>query len=168
MNGSQHSDSQYSLDSLPLGTHAVQLVLTPPQPDPFSNSTITPFTLSGITIDTGLISSASSRNITIDDTAWWNGTVILSPGWNMMESDTNGAESNYINQTQIDEERQTRSRTYNETLSWTEQRRAETSILFEGEQVWVYGLSGGEAGAYEVLVVGVSRGRYNAAGGARM
>jgi hypothetical protein len=85
-----------------------------------------------------------------------------------MESDTNGAESNYINQTQIDEERQTRSRTYNETLSWTEQRRAETSILFEGEQVWVYGLSGGEAGAYEVLVDGVSRGRYNAAGGARM
>lgn len=85
-----------------------------------------------------------------------------------MESDDNGAESNYINEEQIQAERWTRTRHFNGTLSWTEQRRANTTMLFEGEQVWVYGLSGGEAGGYEVLVDGVTRGRYNASGGERV
>ena len=85
-----------------------------------------------------------------------------------MESEKEGTQSNWINDTQIEQERQTRAQNFNDSLSWTEHRRAYTTILLEGEQVWVYGLSGGEAGAYEVLVDGLVRGRYEGAGGPRV
>ena len=169
VNGTEtaNASSPYELSDPPQGSHTVQLALIPPQPDPFAKHTISQITFSGITFDTGMIGT-SARNVTIDDTAWRNGSILLSPGWNMMESEQGGAQSNWINDTQIEQEQQTRGQNYNDSLSWTEQRRANTTILFEGEQVWVYGLSGGEAGRYEVLVDGAVKGRFDAAGGPRV
>lgn len=42
----------------------------------------------------GGIINANTANTTIDDTAWANGSVVLSEGWNMLED----GRSNYINQ----------------------------------------------------------------------
>jgi hypothetical protein len=41
----------------------------------------------------GVLVSAQTTNQTIDDTAWRNWTVILTPGWNMLEKNA----SNWIN-----------------------------------------------------------------------
>lgn len=110
----------------------------------------------------GLI-SASTANVTIDDTAWANGSIGLSEGWNMLED----GRSNYINETQFNIERNNADRHYNRSISWTTQEGALNSIAFSGSAVWLYGLSGGEAGTFEVHLDNVSQGVFNAAGGPR-
>ena len=47
----------------------------------------------GAAVSMGVLVGAATENITVDDTAWRSGQVMLSPGWNMLES---GA-SNWIN-----------------------------------------------------------------------
>lgn len=59
-------------------------------------------------------------------------------------------------------------RNFNSSISWTEQANVGNSILFNGSAVWVYGLVGGEAGSYEVILDNVTQGIYNAAGGPRV
>jgi hypothetical protein len=153
---------------LPLGEHAVDLILVPPPPDPFSNTTLAPVQITAVILNSGMIATASTRNVTIDDTAWRNETITLSPGWNMLESERQGAVSNWLNSTQMEAERANRARFYNESLSWTEQRRASTTVRFDGEAAWVYGLGGGAAGRYEVVLDSVTKGVFDAAGGARV
>lgn len=157
-----------SLTNLVPGAHRFTLELFPPAPDPFSpappsNASVT---FTGATGYLGAILNAATKNVTIDDTAWRTGEVVLSPAWNMMEGGQGGS-SNWINTTQIDAERGTAGENWNSSLSWTEERGANTTIAFAGEAVWVYGVAGGEAGRYEVLVDGTEMGRYNASGGAK-
>lgn len=110
----------------------------------------------------GLI-QASTVNTTIDDTAWANGSVALSTGWNMLEQ----GGSNYINETQYQQELRNADRHFNRSISWTTQPGANTTISFSGSTVWVFGLSGGEAGTFEVRLDNVSQGVFDAAGGPR-
>jgi hypothetical protein len=114
----------------------------------------------------GTMLTASAKNVTIDDSAWRNEDVILSPGWNMLEGAPNGV-SNWINTPQMDVERTRAGESYNTSLSWTEQRGANTTIRFQGEAVWVYGGAGGEAGSFEIILNNTTMGVYNASGGAR-
>ncbi len=41
----------------------------------------------------GTLQTATSGNVTIDDSAWRDWTVLLTPGWNMLEKNS----SNWIN-----------------------------------------------------------------------
>ncbi|TXT11523.1 uncharacterized protein COLE_01933 [Cutaneotrichosporon oleaginosum] len=110
----------------------------------------------------GLI-QANTVNTTIDDTAWANGSVALSPGWNMLEQ----GKSNYVNETQYQQELRNADRHFNRSISWTTQPDANIAISFSGSAVWVFGLSGGEAGTFEVRLDNVTQGVFDAAGGPR-
>lgn len=70
-------------------------------------------------------------------------------------------------QTQYQIELNNADRHFNRSISWTTTPGAQNTILFEGSAVWVFGLSGGEAGTFEVKLDNVSQGVFNAAGGPR-
>ncbi|EIW69919.1 hypothetical protein TREMEDRAFT_20077, partial [Tremella mesenterica DSM 1558] len=100
------------------------------------------------------------RNETIDDTAWRDWRVVLTPGWNMLEGPT-GA-SNWIDNTDVQNEFPTLSNDYNSSISFTSQPDAATTILFSGSTFWAYGISGPKEGTYEVDLDGQSQGVFNA------
>lgn len=79
----------------------------------------------------------------------------------MLQGDAN----TYVNQTQWQEMKNTSTLFYANTLSWTEVRGATMNITFNGQMVWLYGLTGDNAGRYDVTLDGNYVGRYNASGG---
>lgn len=48
----------------------------------------------GCVVQSGIIASSSTTNVTVDDTAWRTGQITLTEGWNMLESTIEN--SNYI------------------------------------------------------------------------
>ncbi|KAK4685813.1 hypothetical protein P7C73_g4321, partial [Tremellales sp. Uapishka_1] len=147
-----------SLTGLSLGEHNISVTLNP------GTSATDWIRFDGMTGSLGTMITAQTRNETVDDTAWRSGQVVLTPAWNMLEQ----VASNWINTTQFDAELPTAARDYNSSISWTEEVGAGNSISFNGSAVWVYGIVGGGAGAYEVLLDDISRGIYNASGGSRV
>ncbi|RXK41671.1 hypothetical protein M231_00906 [Tremella mesenterica] len=116
--------------------------------------------LNGVVGQMGSSQTSGSRNETIDDTAWRDWRVVLTPGWNMLEGPT-GA-SNWIDNTDVQNELPTLSNDYNSSISFTSQPDAATTILFSGSAFWAYGISGPEEGTYEVGLDGQSQGVFNA------
>jgi hypothetical protein len=88
---SSATQSAGAVTSLPYGRHFITLNLSS------SNSSASGDTswarLNGVTGDLGTMITAQTVNQTIDDTAWRNWTVVLTPGWNMLEQNA----SNWIN-----------------------------------------------------------------------
>ncbi|WWD20663.1 hypothetical protein CI109_105139 [Kwoniella shandongensis] len=160
---SSTTSTSVSATRLPQGQHSFQLSF-------HSNTTSTApdqsdwVRLNGARCILGTIESGGTKNVTIDDTAWRQWDVILTPGWNMLERDS----SNWINTTQYDAELPTAERDYNGSISWTEQADAGNTIYFHGSAAWVYGIVGGEAGSYEVVLDNVTQGVFNASGGSRV
>ncbi|RSH85228.1 hypothetical protein EHS25_005035 [Saitozyma podzolica] len=162
---SSASIANSSITSLPYGHHLITLNLSPSSSSSSSSLSDEPWArLNAAQGDMGVLVSAQTTNQTIDDTAWRNWTVILTPGWNMLEKNA----SNWINTTQFDNEEKTAFRDFNSSISWTEQANAGNAVLFNGEAVWAYGVVGGEAGSYEVFVDNVSQGVYDGSGGCRV
>ncbi|ORX41064.1 hypothetical protein BD324DRAFT_647961 [Kockovaella imperatae] len=147
-----------SVSNLKFGSYSFQLDIH--QPSDQSED----ITFHGITGGLGSLWTAQSSNETIDDTAWREDKVILTPAWNMLEQSA----SNWINTTQYDSELQMSNNDFNGSISWTEQVNASTTIRFNGTSVWTFGISGGEAGIYEVLLDGLSEGLFDASGGPRV
>ncbi|BEI80236.1 hypothetical protein CcaverHIS002_0107650 [Cutaneotrichosporon cavernicola] len=163
VNGSAPPSSATPLSAgvvgLPLGRHTFQLQLA--RKNMTQNDTWA--RIDGMSGTIGGLVQANTFNTTIDDSAWANGTVTLSQGWNMLEQ----GKSNYINETQYQQELRNADRHYNRSISWTTQPGANTTINFSGSVVWVFGLSGGEAGTFEVRLDNVSQGFFDASGGPR-
>jgi len=160
INGSAISNSTQAND-LPWGLHHARLDLEPST----SNELNDWVRFEGAKISLGSLVGAKTKNGTIDDSVWRDGNVSLSSGWNMMEK----GQSNWLNQvclnlrsllvfggkcgasvdlqTQMEIEGSHALNYWNESLSWTEQEGANTSITFTGAAVWVYGVVGSEAGS---------------------
>ncbi|KAK8850481.1 hypothetical protein IAR55_004399 [Kwoniella newhampshirensis] len=163
INGTLHNESDQTspltATRLPIGRHSCALA--------FHSSDTTKddgVRVNGATCLLGTLEGPKTKNVTIDDTAWRDWEVILTPGWNMLER----ASSNWINTTQYDAELLTSGRDYNGSISWTEQANAGNTIYFQGSAVWVYGIVGGEAGSYEVLLDNTTQGVFDASGGSRV
>lgn len=85
-----NSTSSSSIHNLPKGLHQLELQINQ---GPLGSLPDDYLTFQGVTLGQGTILSATTLNQTIDDSAWANGTITLSPGWNMLEKD----HSNWIN-----------------------------------------------------------------------
>jgi hypothetical protein len=162
VNGSAPPSSATPLSAgvvgLPLGTHNFQLQLSRK-----GESNDTWARIDGVRGTIGGLIQANTVNTTIDDSSWANGSVVLSTGWNMLEQ----GGSNYINETQYQQELRYADRHFNRSISWTTEEGASSTIGFTGSVVWVFGLSGGEAGTFEVRLDNVSQGVFDASGGPR-
>ncbi|WVQ85902.1 hypothetical protein IAT38_008070 [Cryptococcus sp. DSM 104549] len=152
-----------SAKDLTLGQHNIQLSFT-------SNSTaVGPDQDDWVRVNAarcglGVQAGDKTTNVTVDDTEWRDWKVLLTPGWNMLEHQA----SNWINTTQFEAELLTSSRDWNSSISWTEQVDSGNAVLFKGSAVWVYGISGGEAGSFEVTIDNATRGIFDASGGSRV
>ncbi|OCF43644.1 hypothetical protein I317_02536 [Kwoniella heveanensis CBS 569] len=146
--------------------------------------------VNGATCVSGTKVGKDTKHGTIDDSAWRDWKVSLSPGWNMIET----GESNFFDATltgtsanatgenknessqamaissqeQYRAELPTTTRDWNNSISWTEQAGVSTGIRFTGSAAWVYGIVGGQAGTYEVTLDDVSQGIFNATAGERV
>lgn len=82
----------YGVVGLPLGRHEFSLQLSRNSGTGTGNETWA--RIEGVHGTLGGLISAGTTNTTIDDSAWANGSIALSPHWNMLES----GKSNYINE----------------------------------------------------------------------
>ena len=87
INGSEAGTGAAAKD-LPMGQHAVKLDL---QANSTDQDAWIRFDGASVTLNSLVV--AGTRNGTVDDTAWREWKVSLSPGWNMLEQN----ESNWIN-----------------------------------------------------------------------
>ncbi|WVR08570.1 hypothetical protein IAU60_005625 [Kwoniella sp. DSM 27419] len=162
VNEAPSNASSPAWQDLPLGQHQVELSFeVAPGLLPSGDDWVR---VNGMTCTAGYRVGQRTTNATIDDSAWREGRVLLTPGWNMLEQ----GQSNYIDETQYQAESATADRNWNSSISWTEQANAGNEIHFQGSAVWVYGIIGGEAGSYEVKIDNSSRGVYNSAGHGRV
>ncbi|KAL7423877.1 hypothetical protein Q5752_001462 [Cryptotrichosporon argae] len=152
------------VEGLPYGTHEVELRLTREAAGNGNGGATAWVTLEGVRVGLGVAMGPESTNQTIDDTAWRDGAVQLTPGWNMLER----AASNWINTTEYDAELPTATHDFNASVSWTEAAGGATTVDFSGEAVWAYGIVGGEAGTFEVLLDNATRGVFDATAPARV
>ena len=91
INGTSYNGTKQ--DDLPFGTHSIVLEVTTKTNSDVTQENNAGVIFSGSTIQLGTLSGASSINATIDDSAWRDWKVLLSPGWNMLER----GESNWVN-----------------------------------------------------------------------
>lgn len=155
INGTEYAGLE--AQDIPWGLHSVHLIVDPGPNVMNTTQTARRVTVAGATIALGTMSSATTRNVTVDDTDWRSGKVVLSSGWNMLEKD----QSNWINsvsghlsvistlaqlQTQMEMEQPNAGKYWNQSVSWTEQQGANTTVLFSGSAVRAYGISGAQAG----------------------
>ncbi|WWC65059.1 uncharacterized protein I303_107673 [Kwoniella dejecticola CBS 10117] len=178
VNGSLPTSSQNatstSIRNLPLAQHTFELDIiqsnasssTGGGTSTSANNTVPMdwIRINGATCNLGYAVNAQTKNETIDDTAWRDWKVYLTPGWNMLEKDA----SNYIDLDQYQAEVPTSSRDYNGSISWTEQPDAANQIFFKGSAVWVHGIVGDRSGSYEVILDNVTHGIFDASGGPRV
>ncbi|ORX40054.1 hypothetical protein BD324DRAFT_616087 [Kockovaella imperatae] len=101
----------------------------------------------------------SLANYTIDDAQWATPPLLLGPGWNMLR--TNGS-NQFINQTQVDMITPHLHEFWNHSLSWTTTEGANTTIVFNGTDIWAYGMSGPDQGPYIALMDNEVVGRFTA------
>ncbi|WVQ95595.1 hypothetical protein IAU59_002692 [Kwoniella sp. CBS 9459] len=165
-----------SITNLPMGHHTFELTLnTSSAAAAPSGSTSTSTTnsvlsrdnwvrVNGATCVSGTKVGKDTKHGTIDDSAWRDWKITLSPGWNMIEA----GESNFFDADQYRAELPTTSRDWNNSISWTEQAGASNEVQFTGSAAWVYGIVGGQAGTYEVKLDDVSQGIFNATAGERV
>jgi len=73
--------------SLPDGMHHIELFLNRTDDGEASAR------VKGVKGVLSFMNTTQTTNVTVDDTQWASGQVLLSPGWNMLESN----HSNYIN-----------------------------------------------------------------------
>ncbi|WWC92280.1 uncharacterized protein L201_007234 [Kwoniella dendrophila CBS 6074] len=160
-----HSTDSTSIVNLPLGHHRFELSFSSNSSTASKqNSEDNWVRIDGASCISGYELDKNSKNQTIDDTNWRDWQVILSPGWNMLEKGV----SNYIDETEYEEEKATSSNDYNGSISWTEQANTSTQLHFHGSSVSVYGIGGQEAGSYEVLLDNITQGVFDASGGPRV
>jgi hypothetical protein len=87
VNGTHFPNSSTSIDDLPLGTHTFELLLNNTALMTATSGKEDWVRFNGATGHLGQMVEGETQNYTIDDTAWRDGRVILSPGWNMLEKD---------------------------------------------------------------------------------
>lgn len=146
------------------GTYVVQLVLS--RTDGLMDNS----TWARIDGVRGVLDGAigpDTTNATIDDSAWLggaNGTVVLTPGWNMVSSGIDRTTPSMDNTT-ADTMRQSVGHNFNNSISWCTETGVNNTIQFTGSALWVYGWSGGPSGQFQVMLDGVSKASYNVSGG---
>nr|XP_019007346.1 uncharacterized protein I206_07912 [Kwoniella pini CBS 10737]OCF46127.1 hypothetical protein I206_07912 [Kwoniella pini CBS 10737] len=171
INGSSPSTSQNatstSIRGLPLAQHTFELDILSSHDSSDTNNNTVPndwIRINGATCNLGYAINSQTKNETIDDTAWRDWKIYLTPGWNMLEKDV----SNYIDLDQYQAELPTSSRNYNNSISWTEQSNAANQIFFAASAVWVYGIVGDQAGSFEVILDNTAQGVFDGSGGPRV
>ncbi|ORY24292.1 hypothetical protein BCR39DRAFT_500213 [Naematelia encephala] len=100
-----------------------------------------------------------ANNYTIDDAQWATSALQLSSGWNMLR--LNGS-NQYINPDQVAEMKPLLSNFWNDSVSWTTQPGANTTLSFVGSEIWAYGIAGPDQGAYSVTLNNVTVGNFSA------
>ncbi|WRT70659.1 uncharacterized protein IL334_007657 [Kwoniella shivajii] len=161
---STYNSTSTSIRNLPLGQHNVELTFNTTSTQSQSPSQDDWLRVNGANCTLGSLTGKETKNQIIDDTAWRDWKIALTPGWNMLEKDM----SNYINEEQYLAEVDSSTKNYNGSISWTEEANALDQIEFQGSAIWLYGIVGGEAGSYQVTLDDISQGTFNASGGPRV